>query len=173
MTSRIPALLARLDRVGHAVENVLLVTLLSGMILLSVSQIAMREFFGTGFIWSDELLKLMVLWLAMIAAIAACRDNRHIRIDALSHLLSATAIRISRVVVDIFAAAVCTAIAWHAFRYLRLEVQYGDTVLIDTPAWLAHGIVPLAFALTGYRFLVGAGRRVAGFEGDDEPGRLP
>ena len=73
MTSKIAELLARLDRLGRAAENVLLVTLLTGMILLSVGQIALREFFNTGFIWSDELLKLMVLWLAMIAAIAACR----------------------------------------------------------------------------------------------------
>jgi TRAP-type C4-dicarboxylate transport system permease small subunit len=173
VTSRIPELLARLDRFGRAAENVLLVTLLSGMILLSVGQIALREFFGSGFIWGDELLKLMVLWLAMIAAIAACRDNRHIRIDALSHLMTATAIRISRVVVDIFAAAVCAVIAWHAFRYLRLEVQYGDRVLIDTPAWLAHGIVSLAFTLTAWRFLVGALRRAAGLDGKDEPGTMP
>jgi TRAP-type C4-dicarboxylate transport system permease small subunit len=173
VTSKITELLARLDRIGRAAENVLLVTLLTGMILLSVGQIALREFFSTGFIWSDELLKLMVLWLAMIAAIAACRDNRHIRIDALSHLLPARLLKVSRVIVDGFAAVVCAFIAWHAFRYLRLEYQYGDTVLLETPAWLAHGIVTLAFALTAWRFLVGALRRAAGRGDDDNQGWMP
>ena len=173
MTPKITDLLSRLDRIGRAAENVLLVTLLSGMILLSVGQIGLREFLGTGFIWSDELLKLMVLWLAMIAAIAACRDNRHIRIDALSHLLSPRLLKVSRVIVDGFAAVVCAFIAWHAFRYLRLEYQYGDTVLLETPAWLAHGIVTVAFALTAWRFLVGALRRAAGRDGDEEKGWRP
>ena len=173
MTSKIAELLARLDRLGRAAENVLLVTLLTGMILLSVGQIALREFFNTGFIWSDELLKLMVLWLAMIAAIAACRDNRHIRIDALSHLLPARLLKASRVIVDGFAAVVCAFIAWHAFRYLRLEYQYGDTVLLATPAWLAHGIVTVAFALTAWRLLVGALRRAAGRGDDDSRNWMP
>jgi C4-dicarboxylate transporter DctQ subunit len=124
------------------------------MMLLAVGQIVLREVFGTGFVWADELVKLMVLWLAMVGSIAAARDNRHIRIDALSHILPELAIKLTRILVDIFAAAVCAVIAWHTYRYLQLEIEFEDTVLINTPAWIAHVIVPLAFALISYRFLV-------------------
>jgi C4-dicarboxylate transporter, DctQ subunit len=124
------------------------------MMLLAVGQILLRELFSTGFLWADELLRLLVLWLAMVGSVAACRDNRHIRIDALSHLLPVRAVAAVRIVVDLFAAAVSAVIAWHAFRYLSLEREFGDTVLRDTPAWILHSIVPLAFALLAYRFLV-------------------
>ena len=156
MTQSLIATLAQLDRFGRLLENFALVTLLSGMILLAVGQIVLREVFNTGIIWAAELLKLMVLWLAMIATIAACRDDRHIRIDAVSHLLPDSAIRVSRAIVDTFAAIVCGVIAWQSYRYLQIEIEYQDAVLIDTPAWIAHIIVPLAFALTGYRFIIGA-----------------
>jgi TRAP-type C4-dicarboxylate transport system permease small subunit len=56
--------------------------------------------------------------------------------------------------VDTFAAVVCGVIAWNAWRYLQLEIEFEDTVLIDTPAWVAHLVVPVAFALLSYRFLV-------------------
>jgi len=124
------------------------------MMVLAVGQIVLRELFSTGFVWADELIKLMVLWLAMVGSIAAARDNRHIRIDALSHILPETAIKLTRVLVDVFAAAVCVVIAWHTYRYLQLEIEFEDSVLIDTPAWIAHLIVPVAFALIAYRFLV-------------------
>ncbi len=124
------------------------------MILLAVAQIVMREVFGTGFVWADELIKLMVLWLAMVGSIAASRDNRHIRVDALSHVLPDTAIKVTRIVVDLFAVIVCAVLAWHTYRYLQLEIEFKDTVLIDVPAWVAHLIVPLAFALLSYRFAV-------------------
>ena len=149
-------LIKRLDAVGRLVENVALVALLSGMMLLAVGQIVLREFFNTGFVWADELVKLMVLWLAMVGSVAACRDNRHIRIDLLSHLLPGNAVRVARIVVDLFAACVALVIAWHAWRYLGLEIEFGDTVLVDTPAWIAHSIVPVAFALIAWRFAVGA-----------------
>ncbi len=149
-------LIKRLDALGRLVENVALVALLSGMMLLAVGQIVLREFFNTGFVWADELVKLMVLWLAMVGSVAACRDNRHIRIDLLSHLLPGNAVRLARIVVDLFAAGVALVIAWHAWRYLGLEIEFEDTVLVDTPAWVAHSIVPLAFALIAWRFVVGA-----------------
>ena len=126
--------------------------------LLSVAQIIAREVFETGFYWSGELVRIMVLWLAMVGAVAACRENRHIRIDAVSHLLSERAVGIVRLVVDTFAAGVCALVAWHAWRYVQLEMEWEETVLIDIPAWIVHIIVPVAFGLLSYRFLVGVGK---------------
>jgi len=143
-------------------ENIALVTILSSMIVLAVGQIVLREVFETGIVWADELLKLMVLWLAMIGSIAACRDDRHIRIDALSHLLPQWLINTTRLLVDVFAAAVCAVIAWHAWRYLQLEIEFEDQVLVDTPAWIAHIVVPVAFALVSYRFIVLALKKAQG-----------
>ena len=136
--NKLASLLIRLDRYGRAAENVALVTLLTSMMLIAVGQIVLRQVFSTGIIWADELVKIIVLWLAMFGAVAAARDNRHIRIDALSHLLPAAVIRYTRVVVDLFAAVVCAVVAWQAFRYMQLEIEFQDTVLVDTPAWLAH-----------------------------------
>jgi len=134
-----------------------LVGILSAMMLLAVGQIILREFFSSGFGWTDQLIGLMVLWLALVGSVAACRENRHIRIDALSHILPALAVRIVRVVVDVFAAAVCGVIAYQAWRYVfEIEIEYEVTVLVDTPAWIAHMIMPVAFALLSYRFLVSA-----------------
>lgn len=136
--------------------------MLSSMIVLAVGQIVLREVFDTGIIWADELLKLMVLWLAMVGSIAACRDDRHIRIDVLSHLLPDWLVDITRVLVDMFAAVVCAVIAFQAWRYLQIEIEYEDTVLVETPAWIAHVILPLAFALISYRFAVLAIKKFVG-----------
>ena len=172
MTQAVTAALARLDQAGRLVENVLLVTLLGGMMLVAVGQVIAREIFETGFFWGGELVRLMVLWLAMVGSIAACRENRHIRIDAISHLLSDRAVGIVRMLVDTFAAVVCGIIAWNAWRYLQLEIEFEDTVLIDTPAWIAHVVVPVAFALLSYQFMVSvlqtAVENIVGGKGADE-----
>jgi TRAP-type C4-dicarboxylate transport system permease small subunit len=73
------SLLARLERFGKLAENAALVVLLGSLVLLAVGQIILREVFETGFFRADELIKLLVLWLAMVGSIAATRDNRHIR----------------------------------------------------------------------------------------------
>jgi C4-dicarboxylate transporter DctQ subunit len=157
---KIKPLLSRLENAGSALETVMLVSMLTAMMLVAVGQIIMREAFGTGFGWADELVRLMVLWLALVGSIAACRENRHIRIDALSHVMPDTAVHLIRIIVDVFAAVVCGIIAVHAWRYLQIEIEYEDTVLVDTPAWIAHAIMPAAFFLISYRFSIGVFRQV-------------
>ena len=160
MTHGFLSALARLERFGRLAENAALVVLLGSLVLLAVGQIVLREIFETGFFRADELIKLIVLWLAMVGSIAATRDNRHIRIDALSHLLPRTVVTAIRLFVDVFAAIVCGIVAWHAWRYLQLEIEFEDTVLINVPAWVAHLVVPGAFALMSYRFVVSVIREI-------------
>jgi C4-dicarboxylate transporter, DctQ subunit len=142
----------RLERWGTALENALLVLLLGAMVVLATAQIVLRIFFDAGIIWADELLKILVLWVALVGSVATSRGRRHLRIDILSHYVPERYARLPVLVVDAFAASVCGLIAWHSARYVLLTVEFGDTVLIDVPAWLVQGVLPVAFGLMCWRF---------------------
>ena len=154
MPERPSAFFGRLERWGTAAENAALVLLLAALMLLAVGQIVMRIFFSSGLVWADELLKLMVLWIALIASVAASRSGRHLRIDVLSHFMPPRLSRLPKLIAEGFAAAICGILAYESWRFVMLSYEFEDTVLVDTPAWLAHGIVPVAFALMSYRFLL-------------------
>jgi len=162
--------LERLRLLGTAVENALLVLLLSAMMLLAVGQIVLRMFFDSGLLWADELLKILVLWIALVASVAAARSRRHLRIDVLSRYVPQRYARVPELLVDLFAAGICGFIAWHSLQFILLSM--GDTVLVDIPSWVAQGILPLAFLLMCYRFtlhfLAGFFRVVRG-----SPTRIP
>ena len=145
-----------LDRAGRLAENTALVVLLGTMIGVSVFQIINRQLLDGSFSlsWADELVKIIVLWLAMVGSIAAARENKHIRIDLITHVLSGPVVAWAKVIVDVFATAVCAVIGWHAYRLIREEMSWGDTIFTDVPLWLLHTIVPLAFLLISYQFLV-------------------
>ncbi len=148
--------LEKLERAGRLAENTALIVLLGTMIGVAVFQIVNRQILGGVFTiaWADELVRLIVLWLAMIGSIAACRDNKHIRIDLITHILTGSVITWIKMLVDLFAAGVCAMIGWQAWRLIKEEMSWGDTVLGNVPLWLVHAIVPLAFVLVSYQFLV-------------------
>lgn len=154
MTEAADGFLQGLERWGARLENGVLVLLLGAMMVLAVTQIALRIFFSSGFVWADEALKLMVLWIALVASIAASRSDRHLRIDVLSHFVAEKYARVPRLIVDAFAACICGVLAWQSYKYVQVEIEFGDTVLVGFPAWLAHGVMPLAFALMCYRFFL-------------------
>jgi TRAP-type C4-dicarboxylate transport system permease small subunit len=149
-----PGILKRLERWGTAAENASLVILLTTMIVLAVGQIVLRLFFNFGFVWTDELIKLIVLWIALIASVAAARNNRHLRIDVLSHFVPDKYARFPRIIVEAFAASMCAVLAWYSWQYVQLTLEFEDTVLVDVPAWIAYLVLPLSFALMAYRFLL-------------------
>ncbi|NIL94704.1 MAG: hypothetical protein GTO71_09735 [Woeseiaceae bacterium] len=46
-------------------------------------------------------------------------------------------------------------------------------MLRDSPAWIAHLIVPVAFTLTAYRFLIGAIQHALGRDTEGDEHSLP
>ncbi len=152
----------RAEKIGRWFENVLLVGLLSGMIGLAGWQVVMRVAAGTGVAWADESLRLMVLWAAMAGAIAASRDDAHLRIDLVSRYLPPRGRLVAASLVDLFAALVAGMLAWYSAAFVGESREYGDLLLGDLPAWPFQAVLPVAFALIGYRYLIWAGRRVLG-----------
>ncbi len=161
--------LNRLERWGTAAENAVVVLLLTAMMLLAVGQIVLRIFFSIGFVWADELIGMIVLWIAIVASVAAARSDHHLRIDALSHFVPQKYARFPRIIVDAFAAGICLFLGWHSYRYISLIRELEDMVLTNVPAWIAFGVVPIAFALMAYRFLLLSGKGLLRvLSGDDQ-----
>lgn len=154
MSNKAPSLLTRLDRYGRIAEDSLLTLLLGLMISLGALQILQRNFFSTSFPWSDELLRLLVLWLGLVGAVAASRDDRHITIDILSRFLSEKNNLRLRLLLDLFTTIVCGVLAWHGVGFIRMEQEFGATALDGLPAWIFELIIPLAFGLIAWRYAV-------------------
>jgi TRAP-type C4-dicarboxylate transport system permease small subunit len=138
----------------HRFEDFLLVVLLSSMILLASTQILLRNLFEFGLVWADPLLRIMVLWLGMIGATVASRDNRHIHIDLVSHFFSKTAYLLVQTFVGQFTSWVCLLVAWNGAYWVRLDFVDGLTGILGIPAWALEIIIPITFALIGIRYFL-------------------
>lgn len=144
----------RLSRLTTVLENSLMALLLLSMILLATGQIIMRNVWDTGLPWSDPLLRIMVLWLGLLGAMAATRNNEHISIDVLSRFLSPFWQRISRLVTDLFSATICAIIAYYATEFVLMEREDGMIAFANVPAWVCESIIPIGFAVMALRFLL-------------------
>lgn len=150
--NRAKNLFSSLDRWGRAGEDAVLVVILTGMILLAAGQIILRNFLNVGFIWGDELLRLMVLWIAVGGAVAASRNDKHINIAILDRFLSARLKTASRILVDLFTSVICGVVAWNSFLFVRTSHEFGDVLLGSVPAWVLQAVLPVGFGLICYRY---------------------
>ncbi len=135
------------------IEDGLLVLMLSIMIMLAGGQIIARNFFDSGFAWGEPTLRVLVLWVALLGAMAATRDEHHISIDILSRLLKPQYLRYTTSISTLFTAAVCGLITWYSARFVYMEWQDGGLLFGTVPAWLSEIIIPFGFAMITIRSL--------------------
>jgi TRAP-type C4-dicarboxylate transport system permease small subunit len=152
----------RAEHALRAVETWLIVAILGGLVLFGAAQILLRNVFSVGFAWGDGLTRLAVLWLALLGALAASRDGRHITLGAATRWLPQRLQRIAGVCADLFAAVVSGVLAFYAAVFVRDSREFGDLLLTDIPAWWLQAIMPVAFGLMACQFLAHAARRARG-----------
>lgn len=143
-----------LERWGKAAEDAVLVILLGAMIVLAVTQIVLRNGFGGGFIWADETLRLMVLWLALAGAVAAARADKHLAINVLARALPPRGQSAARFITNGFTAFICGLLAWHSYRFVQQSLEFEDVLVGDLPAWWFQVVLPVAFGLMCWRYVV-------------------
>ncbi len=145
-----------LDRLwcwGKWLEDALLALMLLVMVVLAVVLIVLRNVFDSGLVWGDELLRILVLWLCLIGALAASRDDNHLTIDVISRFLPLRSQLMVRILTDLFTTVICAVLAWHSWNFVRIEAEFGSRVLGDWPSWVVQAILPLGFGLISYRYL--------------------
>lgn len=145
-------MIGKVRRVLHLLENSLLVTALIAMLLIAIMQILMRNFFDSGFLWAESVLRILVLWVAMLGALVATREKNHITIDALTRFLPGR--KIILLVSNLAASVICGVVAWYAFEFVSYEYQDQTVVFANVPTWLCQSILPIGFTGMSLRFLI-------------------
>lgn len=144
-------------KINHAldkIESFVLSFLLLTMIGLACLQIILRNVFHTGIADAEPLLRLMVLWVGLIGAIAASRTYKHITIDVITRMLSARA-RLAVVTINyLIITCVSAIVSWHAGRFVIMDYEANSPAFGSIPSWVMELILPFAFGAIALRYAI-------------------
>lgn len=137
----------------HWIEDVIVSILLLSLLSFSILQIISRNFFNSGYIWGDSLLRILVLWLCLVGAILASRKGNQINIDILSQFITSPYKEYLQKFNLIFASIVCLIISYYSFLFVQLEYNDATKAFEKVPAWLTESIIPIGFCVMGIKYL--------------------
>jgi TRAP-type C4-dicarboxylate transport system permease small subunit len=148
------SIVERVQMILYRVEDSILVGLLLLMITMAVLQIFLRNLFDTGIVWSDILVRILVLWVGLAGAMVASRQGNHINIDIMDRFLPERAKVIVNFVVELFTAFICAVVAYYSLQFVQMEFADGGMAFAKVPAWLCEAIIPFAFAVIAIRYIL-------------------
>ena len=127
--------------------HVLLVFVFSVLVIDVIWGVGSRYLLGTQASWSEELARLLMVWLALLGAALACREDRHLGLDVVVRSWPQEVQRLGRLVVYLviffFAAAI---MFWGGWQLVDQRFASGQTL----PALgIAKGWFYLALPVSG------------------------
>lgn len=134
--------------------------LLLALVALSILQIFARTFLETPLTWTEELSRLLLVWMTFIGAAVVTYDGTHLKVDTFLIRLPPRV----RPVVDqlnvIVALAFLATVMWFSLPILRLS-SFGTTGALGVPFSAFRAPAPVGAALMLAFLLVRAvrGRR--------------
>jgi len=140
------------DGVVRTLERTTMSVLLLGMLGFAVLQIILRNFFDSGLVWIEPLLRHLVLWIGFAGAVVAAGRLRHIQMDVVGRLLPMAprlwVVRFTTLV----ATLICSVLARAAWVFLGQESEAGLTGFLSIPTWILLAAILIGFSLIAVRF---------------------
>lgn len=136
------------------IEDGLLVLILAAIIGVAAYQVAARNLFDTGLLWGDALVRVLVIWVAMVGAMVASRNDDHIRIDLAARFAPLRWRPVMARFANGFTCAVLGVFAWFSLRFVLFEYEDGMIAFGAVPAWLCASILPFGAAVMCLRYFL-------------------
>lgn len=154
MISKKMSFMKTIVAVLQKIEDGILIGLLLLMIFLAVFQIALRNLFDGGILWGDPLIRVLVLWIGLMGAMIASRNNHHISIDVVSRFLPYHIKKLTTLLTSVFTSVVCALMAYFSLQFVLMEKTDGLMAFATIPAWICESIIPISFAIISFRYLL-------------------
>lgn len=148
------SVISRINKTLDKIESFFLSLLLLSMMGLACLQIILRNLFHNGIADAEPLLRLMVLWVGLIGAIAASRSYKHIAIDVVTRLLSRKAGLAIAAFNYFFVSVVTALVSWHAGRFVIMDYEAKSPAFGAIPSWVMELILPFAFGAIALRYAI-------------------
>lgn len=149
-------IIKRLDTLLARIEFAILIGLVFLLILLSFGQVVLRNLFNEGLLWADTLARQLVLWVGFLGASLAAREQRHLAIDFIPHLVSSKTRRWLKAASCLAAGLISIFLAQASWHFVLFEQEGGSTLFGDIPTWWFQTILPYSLIVIAFRFLLAA-----------------
>jgi TRAP-type C4-dicarboxylate transport system permease small subunit len=121
------------------------------MVGLSCLQIILRNFFATGIVSADIVIRHLTLGLTFLGASLATREGRHLKIDIVPRVVPKRLRSLLSVITGTLSVAVCVILARAGWNFVLLEKHSQSMFAFGIPLWVPKLIIPLGFLLIAFR----------------------
>jgi len=149
-----------IDAVVHAIEDVVSIGTLAGIVGIAFSNVIARYVFKSGFLWADEVSQALLVMMGMFGCARAVRENGHTQFDLLQNKLKAKAARIGlRAIIMVITLAFLAFLLVNSSQYTAAGTMLSTVMRV--PRMYYYASIPVGFVLCIYEYIRNVKSKVA------------
>jgi tripartite ATP-independent transporter DctM subunit len=122
------------------------------MVLLPLSEIVARRFFGRGIPGSGPIVQHLTLWVGFLGAAIAAREGKLLAL-ATGTFITGTWRRAADILAAAYGACAAIVLAWGGWQMAMIERETGTVIGADIKAWVTQLVLPVSFLLIALRLV--------------------
>lgn len=135
-------------------EEMIVITMLAAMTLLTFLQVVLRYVFNGGFTWALEMTTIFFAAMIFIGISYGVRVGAHIGVDALVSKLPAGAKRMTSIAVVILCLIYAGIVIYGSLVYvMKMHSVHIEMEDLPIEVWIVRSLLPLGYFLLVFRFL--------------------
>lgn len=147
-------------RRGFAIVGAVVVALFGAMMVLTFLQVLNRYALGFQLFWTEEVIRLLLVWVVLLAVPLGLYRHDEIVVDLL--ILPTAGLRRAKAAVALASSvAFCAALAWFGYKFMLRGLPAESATLGISRAWF-YAPIPIGAALSVAALLGRGARQVPG-----------
>jgi len=125
-----------------------------GGVLINFANVVARYLFLRPFVWAEEVMQFLNIWVVMLGAAVITRNGTHLKMDAVYNLIPARARRALDALTNLLILAVSAYVIAQALQMIQMLAATGQrSVIARFPMNLMYAAIPVGFG-SGILFLL-------------------
>ena len=145
--------LIKIDKIFSLVETTFLVILITSSVLGAMTQIILRNFADTALPFMEIILRRSVLWITLLGASLATRQQKHLSVDLLNQILPTHLVNKTTIITNLISSAITGILCYSAIRFIIVEIKFTGFSEVYSAV-----IMPICFSIMSLRFILNATR---------------
>ncbi len=142
--------MTRVVKALNGAENLLATLALAGIMLLPLTEIAMRQLLDRGIPGAGPFTLNLTIWVGLLGAAIAAREGKLLTL-ATGEFLPKGTINLAHVVSGFAGSAIAMMFAVGGLALVQSERVARTIIAVDVPVWVAQLAFPIAFTLIALR----------------------
>lgn len=146
-------LLKKIDNIIERIFHIFLCLMMTAIVVIVFFEVFSRYLFSNSHGWSDEILRMLLIWITFISLMLVQREDKHLRMEMMYKKFPKKVQFIMNIFGIALSIAMCIFFAYYGIKYCN-KFASSKSAILEISYRIVYGCMPIGFISLAYQQVI-------------------